>query len=229
MTLTPLAPLLLAPPALVSRGAQPPAAKSLGDMVGSPALIAGGATEVGCGGVTRCAADRQMIEVAEVRLLPSRNHLFEFRDENRRSRRCVSIRRLHMHTRWTPAGRHRDGPSWVGASFFQNSTRMAPPSQLRHPRWSTHTMGPTKAWVSELFPPMQAQCSALFPGLLQLVYTDCDPHLSAEDITKQGKSFARWREGRWSYLPLLFFLLVHGFKFRGVSSPRTLTTIRVAT
>jgi hypothetical protein len=46
-----------------------------GSLVGSPALVADGAAKVGCVGVTKHTADQRMIIVAEVRLLPPRNHL----------------------------------------------------------------------------------------------------------------------------------------------------------
>jgi hypothetical protein len=44
-------------------------------LVGSPALVANGNAMVGCGGVTGHVADRHTIRVAEVQLLPPRNHL----------------------------------------------------------------------------------------------------------------------------------------------------------
>jgi hypothetical protein len=67
----------LNPPSLVPPGARPSTVKSLGGgaLVGSPTLIDDGTTRVRCGGVTGHAADRQMIRVVEVRLLPPIKHL----------------------------------------------------------------------------------------------------------------------------------------------------------
>jgi hypothetical protein len=62
------------PPALVVPGAPLSDAESLGAKVRLPALAADGATRDGCGGVTECAANRRVIGVAEVLLLPHVNH-----------------------------------------------------------------------------------------------------------------------------------------------------------
>jgi hypothetical protein len=73
-----------------------------GTEVWSPALTGDDTTRDGCGDIIRRAADRWLIGVVEVQLLPHANHLFEFK-EVRRRRSHISNRRIHVHIEKTPA------------------------------------------------------------------------------------------------------------------------------
>jgi hypothetical protein len=61
------------------------------------------ATRDGCGDIIRRAANRWLIGVVEVQLLPHANHLFEFKEVRRRRRNRISNRRIHVHIKKTPA------------------------------------------------------------------------------------------------------------------------------
>jgi hypothetical protein len=132
--LVPTAPAVSAPPAhpmltpatLVVLGVLPSDMKSLGEggtMVRSHALTADDTTRDGCGGVTGRIANRWVIAVTEVRLLPLTNHFFVFMEVISRSRSHKSNMRLNMHTKKTSTRKTRGEPSWVGAPFPRDSMR----------------------------------------------------------------------------------------------------------